>query len=101
MNQNEVALLLAAFLGYAQQWARGYRWYNDGVTLFVSLGLGGLGALWIAPADVHDFKALSWTAAGIALQLLGGTKLGNMAAQVNSPVMLAPKFNQFSQGGKS
>jgi hypothetical protein len=99
MNETQVAVVLAAVFGYAQQWLRGFKQYNDGWTLFVSVALAVLGAFWIAPAAV-EWKALTWSAAGIFLQIMGGTGIGHMAAQANTPVMLAPKYNSFGGGSK-
>ena len=100
MSQAEITGLLAIVLGYAQQWLRAYRWYSDGLTLFVSIVLGMLGAFWIGGPALADWRTFVGAGVQIGLQILGGTAIGHMAAQVNTPVMLAPKFNSFSGGTK-
>ena len=90
MTQDQVAIVLAGVLGYAQQWMRGYRWYSDGVTLLISLALALVGALLIAP-DAAQWRPLVWSTLSLFLSLLGGTSLGHMAAQLPTSVMLAPK----------
>ena len=90
-----IVAVVAGVLGYALQWLRGFKWFNDGVTLFVCL-VGGLVAAWLGgaapPARDFWFAGLQNT-----LTIMGGTLLGHMAAQVKSPVMMAPKYDSLSK----
>lgn len=94
MTQNEVVLLLAWFFGYLQQFLRAFKWYNDGVTLAISIALGTLGQFWIGGAALADARSFTFGAVTIAMAILGGTSVATMAAQ-NTNGRLAPKFNQF------
>ena len=99
MSEEGVVTLLALFAGYAQQWLRGFRWYSDFVTLLVSLAMGLFGAFWIGGEPLTEWRLFVWAGSQLALQILGGTALGHMAAQTKSQMMLAPKYNSFD-GGK-
>ena len=93
MSQAEFAVL--ALVGYAVQWLRGFKWFRDSAMFLVALIAG-------AVTTLLDAQTLQWRPAIMetinhALTVLGGTTVAVAAAHSDSPVMLAPKFNQFEK----
>ena len=92
MTQDQLAIVLAGVLGYAQQFLRGFKWYNDTETFAFALVLGIVGAFMVAPTTA-TWQMIAFSALSLTLTIMGGTAVATGLSHV-SP--LAPKFNQYS-----
>lgn len=92
MTQDQIVVVLAAVFGYLQQFLRGFKWYNDRETFLFALGLGIVGAFWIAPANV-TWQAITFSAVSLALTIVGATAA---TSAITKSVAIAPKFNEYA-----
>ena len=88
MDKADVLVLTAA--GFFTQWLRQFKWFGDGLTLLVALGLS-VGMVWLNHnAQVYDARAWIMSVLEHFPSVVGGVGLAHMASQKLS---LVPKFD--------